>query len=265
MSTLTSNEIQEISSEFRQVACRLSKTDCHQCDANLLRFLAFIEKTPLIIDFINENNKTKFDIGKICNERDWLDPFSISPDKSEEIAFEYQMLIHAKTEYKGDFTSLYGTFYYTCADTTAENEIRTFIKHIIDPFIDHISEYLQSCYRKALRLEDVNQKSALPYLRVDNSTVLVGSTMQGTINNNMAINSQNNSEIATIIKQIRDLLNESGDEKKDEVLEVLEVIENSVTKSEKPKKGFLTTLQTLAQLIPSIIPLVSLLITQLSK
>jgi len=38
----TSNEIQDISSEFRNVARRLSRTDYSQCDANLKRFMSVI-------------------------------------------------------------------------------------------------------------------------------------------------------------------------------------------------------------------------------
>ena len=265
MKTYTANEIQAISAEFRQIARRLSRTDHDQCDANLLRFLAFVEKTPLVYDFINENNTITYDISKICKERDWLDPFSISPNKSEEISFEYQLLIYAKTELEGDFTSLYGTYYYTRAESTVNDEMRTFISHIIDPLIDHICEYLQVCYIETMREEETNQKEQLPSLTANNSTIVIGSSIEGGIKNNVVENIDNRDDIEETFKKLRALLITLSNEKSEEILEVLETIEDSVSKNEKPKKGFLTALQTLSQFIPQIIPLVTLLINQISK
>ena len=47
MKKYTSFEIQEISSRFRNVARRLSRTDYSQCDVNLKRFMSFIETEEL--------------------------------------------------------------------------------------------------------------------------------------------------------------------------------------------------------------------------
>ena len=48
MKEYTSYEIQDISSAFRNVARRLSRTDYSQCDANLKRFMGILEKEELI-------------------------------------------------------------------------------------------------------------------------------------------------------------------------------------------------------------------------
>ena len=48
----TSYEIQNISSNFRNVARRLSRTDYPQCDANLKRFMAVINSNEIIAEFI---------------------------------------------------------------------------------------------------------------------------------------------------------------------------------------------------------------------
>ena len=76
----TSYEIQDISSEYRNIARRLSRTDYSPCDANLKRFMGVIQSNSLISDFLTEKNTTTYDIEKIIKSRGWLDPFVISAD-----------------------------------------------------------------------------------------------------------------------------------------------------------------------------------------
>ena len=149
----TSYEIQDISSEYRNIARRLSRTDYSQCDANLKRFMNVINTNQLISDFISENNTVEYDIATVIKVRGWLNPFEISPVVNEEISFEYQLLTYALNHFDGDFTRLYGTHYYTSAKSTVNDEMHKFINHIIDPLIDHIGEYLRHCYEKAVRDE----------------------------------------------------------------------------------------------------------------
>ena len=152
----TSYEIQDISSEYRNIARRLSRTDYSQCDANLKRFMGVIQSNSLISDFLTEKNTTTYDIEKIIKSRGWLDPFVISADACEEISLEYQLLLYAIENFDGDFTLLYGGYNYTSAKSTINDEMQKFIEHIIDPFIDHISEHLRRCYEKAVREESKN-------------------------------------------------------------------------------------------------------------
>ena len=61
--------------------------------------------------------------------------------------------LYAIENFDGDFTLLYGGYNYTSAKSTINDEMQKFIEHIIDPFIDHISEHLRRCYEKAVREE----------------------------------------------------------------------------------------------------------------
>ena len=70
MRDYTSEEIQDISANFRNVARRLSRTDYSQCDANLKRFMSVIDNQDLIRDFVEQHNNCKFDIKNIIQERD---------------------------------------------------------------------------------------------------------------------------------------------------------------------------------------------------
>lgn len=113
MKDYTSEEIQEISSNFRNVARRLSRTDYSQCDTNLKRFMNVMDDQVIIKDFIDRNNTCKYDIAEIIKARDWISPFEISPVVKEEISLEYQMLKYSVDNFDGDFTRLYGTHFYT--------------------------------------------------------------------------------------------------------------------------------------------------------
>lgn len=52
MRDYSSEEIQDISANFRNVARRLSRTDYAQCDANLKRFMSVIDSQELVRDYI---------------------------------------------------------------------------------------------------------------------------------------------------------------------------------------------------------------------
>ena len=69
MKEYSSYEIQDISSNFRNVARRLSRTDYSQCDTNLKRFMTFLQDDELIADFVSRNNTVQYDIPAIIKAR----------------------------------------------------------------------------------------------------------------------------------------------------------------------------------------------------
>ena len=91
MREYSSCEIQSISSNFRNVARRLSRTDHSQCEANLKRFMALLQTEELIADFIAKNNTVVYDVPSVMKQRYWLDPFEVSPIQNEEISFSVQI------------------------------------------------------------------------------------------------------------------------------------------------------------------------------
>lgn len=260
----TSYEIQDISSEYRNVARRLSRTDYSQCDANLKRFMAVINSNPMIKEFISEKNTKEYDIVAIIKARGWLDPFEISPDVNEEISFEYQLLTYALDSYNGDFTRLYGTHYYTSSKSTINDEMHKFIEHIIDPLIDHIGEYLRHCYEKAVRDESKNKNSSSGGITANYSTVVVGSTVDGSISTQVTISENIKSDAVELIASIKDTLNDSSITDKDEIVEILKQIEDDLNANRKPKKGFLSALKALCTESTAVISLVTALIKLLS-
>lgn len=154
------------------------------------RFMGVIQSKSLISNFLAEKNTTIYDIEKIIKSRGWLDPFVISADVHEEISLEYQLLSYAIENFDGDFTRLYGRHFYTSAKSTTNDEMQKFIGHIIDPFIDHISEHLRRCYEKAVREESKNMPTQTGGITANYSTVVVGSNVDGAISTHNVINSE---------------------------------------------------------------------------
>lgn len=264
MKRYTSNEIQDISSKFRNVARRLSRTDYSQCDANLKRFMTVIKEQELISDFISKKNVHHYDVDAIIKARDWLDPFEVSPIIDEEISLEFQLLTYSIDNFNGDFTRLYGTYRYTSAKSTANDEIKKFIEHIIDPLIDYISEYLRQCYEIVVR-EEEKGKPIANGITANYSTVVVANSVDGNISNQVSINEDIKNDVVELIYEIKELLQESEIEGKNDIKEILKQIEEDVCMDKKPKKGFLSALKTLCAGSAAVIPLVTALIKLLTN
>ena len=243
----TSYEIQDISSEYRNIARRLSRTDYSQCDANLKRFMGVIQSNSLISDFLTEKNTTTYDIEKIIKSRGWLDPFVISADACEEISLEYQLL-------------LYGGYNYTSAKSTINDEMQKFIEHIIDPFIDHISEHLRRCYEKAVREESKNMPIQTGGITANYSTVVVGSNVDGAISTHNVIDSETEKDAIELISVIKETLNNEALDDKNDILEILQQIEEDIHAKQAPKKGFLSALKSLCSGSAAVVSLVAALI-----
>lgn len=264
MKKYTSSEIQDISSKFRNVARRLSRTDYSQCDANLKRFMTVIEQQELISDFISKNNVHHYDVDSIIKARDWLNPFEVSPIIDEEISLEFQLLTYAMEHFNGDFTRLYGTYQYTSTKSTANDEMQKFIEHIIDPLIDYISEYLRQYYEVVVRDEEKEKPNALNGITANYSTVVVANNVDENISNQVTINEDIKKDAVELINAINEAVQESNLEGINDIMEILKQIKEDVNMDKKPKNGFLSALKTLCSGSTAVISLVTALIKLLT-
>lgn len=244
MKEYSSEEIQEISSSFRNVARRLSQTDYSQCDANLKRFFNLIESEDAIADFIKVNNTKRYDIKEYISKREFLDPFEISPIMEEEISLEYQLLKYAIDNFNGDFTRLYGTQWYTSTKSTVNDEMRKFIGHVIDPLIDYIADYLRKCFEKAEKREN-KENPNYGVINATNSTVVVANKVDGDVSNTVSINEDTKQNAMSIIESLKEIIQESVSSNQEDALELLRQIESDIQNNTKPKKGFLVALKGL--------------------
>ena len=260
MREYTSNELQEISSEFRAIARRLSRTDYSQCDANLKRFMSYIDSNEFVKDFIDLNNIHAYDVATIIKERDWLDPFDISPVFEEELSLSVQLLRYAVNNFDGDFTCLYGTYHYTSSKSTANDEMRKFIEHVIDPLIDYICEYIRRCYEKSLEKEGKNNPFGGTNINATNSTVLVGSSVAGNVTNEIVITETVKNDAQDLLFAIKEAMTVLDIPTKTEIKELIEQIESEIQESKKPKRGVLTALKVLCSGATTVLPLIKALI-----
>ncbi len=260
MTEYTSNQLQEISSDFRAIARRLSRTDYSQCDANLKRFMSYVDSNDLIKSFIDTHNIQTYDVATIIKQRHWLDPFEISPVFEEEISFSIQMLQYAVNNFDGDFTRLYGTYHYTASKSTVNDEMRKFIEHLIDPLIDYICEYIRKCYEKALEKEGKSNHLGGTSINATNSTVLVGSPVAGNVTNEVAITEVVKNDAQDLLLAIKEAMIELDIPTRTEIEELLEQIELEVQSRKKPKKGILTALKVLCSSVTTLFPLIKALI-----
>lgn len=260
MKEYNSFEIQDISSNFRNVARRLSRTDYSQCDTNLKRFMSVLQSEELIAEFVNQNNLIAYDIEKILEDRGWHAPFEVSPVQSEEIAFSLQLLEYAIEHFDGDFTRLYGTHIYTNTKSTVEDEMRKFIEHIIDPLIDHISEYIHHCYTNAMRKEEAEKPTVLSGFSAQNSTVVIGSHVRGNVSNEISITQNEKEQANELIEVIREELEAKNIPNKEDIKDILQQVKVDVNADKKPPKGVLTALKVLCTTGSVAIPFVTALI-----
>ena len=265
MREYSSYDIQNVSSNFRNVARRLSRTDYSQCDTNLKRFMAMLQEEELIADFILRNNIVSYDVSEIIKKRYWLDPFETSHIQNEEISFSIQLLTYAIETFDGDFTRLYGTHYYTSAKSTVNDEMRKFIEHIIDPLIDHISEHLRHCYDDIVRKEEAEKPAATPSFTAHQSTIVIGSHVGGNVSNQVSITENQKTDAHELIAAIRESISLEDIQNKDDIEDILQQLEEDVDSDKKPRKGLFTALKVLCQAGSTIVPLVTALVELFSQ
>ena len=260
MREYTSNELQEISSDFRAIARRLSRTDYSQCDANLKRFMSYINSNEFVKVFIDANNIHVYDVATIIKERYWLAPFDISPVFEEELSFSVQLLRYAVDNFDGNFTRLYGTNYYTSSKSTVNDEMRKFIEHVIDPLIDYICEYIRKCYETALEKEGKKNPFIGTSINATNSMVLVGSSVTGNATNEVVITETVKNDAQDLLFAIKEAMRELDVPTRSEIEELIEQIESEIQGRKKPKKGVLTALKVLCSGVTTVLPLIKALI-----
>lgn len=259
MKEYTSYEIQEISSNFRSVARRLSRTDYSQCDANLKRFIGVLKQEEIISEFISTKNTVNYDIPAIIKARQCPSPFEVSPVQEEEISFSVQLLNYAVDAFDGNFTRLYGTHIYTSYKSTTNDEMRKFIEHIIDPLIDYISEYLRHCYDKAKLREGLDKPTHTPNVNAHNSTIVIGSTVSGDVSNKVSITENEKQDAGELINAIRAVIEEEKPVTKNDIEDLLKQIKEEIDIGKKPAKGLLVALKVLCQAGTIGIPFVTAL------
>ncbi|HIK18120.1 MAG TPA: hypothetical protein IGS53_22925 [Leptolyngbyaceae cyanobacterium M33_DOE_097] len=138
---ITKSEIKKLSLEFRGVVNRLFHVKYDSGINDLKRFLTFIERNPIIYDFIVTHQVKDYDIPSIIRYSSSVcDRYEIPEDKLEEISFTYQLLKYGAENFEAYmlFTVEFGGAY----GKSFQQQIDTFNKVVVFPFYRHIETHL---------------------------------------------------------------------------------------------------------------------------
>jgi hypothetical protein len=130
------------------------------------------------------------------------------------------------------------------------------MRHIVDPLVDYITNFLKRKYNEALKKEKKNAPDASGMVTAHNSTVLVNSSMQGNISNSVTIDNSIKEDANALIKQIEEIIPEhTNDVDTEDIKEILTEIKDEIAKGNKPKKPLLIALKATGSALIKIAPL----------
>jgi|GEM_PF-832760 len=140
---ITKSGIKKLSLEFRGVVNRLFHVEYDSGINDLKRFLTFIERNPVIYDFIVTHQVKGYDIPSVIQYTSSVcSQYKISEDKSEEISFTYQLLKYGAENFEAYmlFTVEFGGAY----GKSPQQQVENFNKVVVFPFYRHIETHLSS-------------------------------------------------------------------------------------------------------------------------
>lgn len=233
--SLDEKEYKKLSLHFRKVASRFITTDFREADDNLARFLAFIDDSPIIKDFINKNNVVKYDMEEIINSRTYGEKFKLPVKDSDEIGFIYQLLSHVNETDRSIFSVSIG---YNIGTKYQEASDR-FNQLVVKPLVDHIVSYLGEM---AIDME-LDKKSTTQFNIGDFRGQINHAEGQASISANQTYNETKVKELKDIAQKFAQALMEDTSVPVQDKEDTVEIVEAAVQEvdGEKPKRIILKT------------------------
>lgn len=232
---LTESEYKKLSLSFRKVASRFLKTNFSEASDNLERFLVFIEDSPVIFEFIQENNTVEYDIENILNARGYNDKFKLPVRESEEIAFIYQLLKYTFSN-QVDYISI--SFGYNSGNKIQE-AVDNFNHQVVKPLVDRIVTYLGEM---AIDM-GLDKKTGTQFNITEFKGQLNHAEGEASITANQTFNESNIENLKEISQKFIQALLEDKNTSTIDKEETAEFLEAAIqeTESEKPKKSIIRT------------------------
>lgn len=232
--SINKQELQKISYQFRTLSSRLLRTDFQSAIDNLKRLLSYINETPLIKKFIDDNSVIEFDIPAEISiaKSERRGHFNIPINKCEEISFTYQLLSYA-AEHHNDYYELSSGYSF---GRKYQDQTDEFNKVVVNPFINHITQYFEEIMIDAGMFEN---SSKIFHFNGPNMGQINVSQDTSTLNAFMTINPSID-EIGKLANQILNTINqESISASHRETIQVAVESINEQLSSSNPKKGYL--------------------------
>lgn len=212
--------------------------------------MEFINENELIKEFIREHNTCEYDIKKILIERGNFRPFITGHNKKEKISMAYQMLQYAMQNFNGDYSLLYGRFYYVGGSKFPDNQFNKFNEHIVNPLIEYIKLYLENIHDDVLEQErgdGMMKEQNFTIQNANNSTIVMNSKVGGNVITDVKINDDVKIEVEKILKSIEEEVRLKNLDAKEEIFELISEINENIKFNQKPKKSILTAFKTLCE------------------
>ncbi|WP_349346842.1 hypothetical protein [Priestia megaterium] len=219
-----------ISQKFRVAYGQmLSATDVDEAMRLTKRFMIFIDKEPIIKDFIERKHTQSYDFHKIFKEKNDLEKFELPIDSDEEVSYIYQLLKYVTENFKSYLGFARPYAFYKGAKYA--DIVKNFNKDVVRLFVDQITSYLGEMAITMGIDEKPNAKVLV--------TGPVGNLMftEGNVTGNTTLNQTNNNQasegLQAIAKDLLQLLKEAKidnpelkEDAIDHVTEVVEKVEN---------------------------------------
>lgn len=221
-------ELQKLSLDFRRVASELLRTSHDDADANLRRFMAFIDRDAIIGGFIQEKLEL-VDLGTLMIEHSDYDQRWIIPDDPDlQVAYVYHLLSET-TKPESDLDYFRISYYYNRGSSKIQDRVNAFNKSVVQPFVAHINSFVEKLMIDAglhERGASVSVSSGGMYVQQALGSNLASGS--ATISESTASYTDARSLVEGVHK-LRDYMDDVPDDKKREVEEAIDVLVTSAS------------------------------------
>lgn len=230
---LNRNELKKIQYDFNSISNRLLQANFQDYTSVLGKFLAYIDATPIIIDYIGDCGTCDFDIANEVKEvqTSYGDSIFLTGDTEEEEIRNVYAILEYLVKTKNHIYPGVALGY------SSSNEYQDKIKGFNERFVMILIRYIERYLTKVgidMGLDDkitynVTVKNGQAIIANDNATV-TATNIAGT----------DTGELAKLIANVKAAAVDLPSEDQETITDSLEVIEHEAA-ADKPKKGMLRT------------------------
>lgn len=230
---LNRKELRKIQYDFNSFSNRLLQADFEDYTDVLGKFMAYIAKTPIILDYILDCGTCDMDLEEEVNEVQSSYGrliFSTGKTEDEEVRNVYAVLKYIVEQ---DISIHYGIALGYSSSNSYQDKVKGFNERFVMVLIRHVERYLTK----------VGIDMGLDEKIIYNVTVEKGQAIIATDGSTVNATNQvgtDGSELAKLIAAVQAATGSLTPEDKEAAQESLEVIESEAS-AEKPKKSMLRT------------------------
>jgi hypothetical protein len=245
---INKRDFKNLSRQFRRVSGQLLNCgDSTEAIRLTKRFIEFIDKEPLLSDFIKKNHTEKFDMENIIKSTNINEKYEIPIEINREITFIYQLLKYTAENFDDYIVICRGYAFYRGA--TYRDCINNFNHQVVNLLVNHITDYLEGISIEMGLDEKENAK-----ILVQGSVGQLNFSEQN-LEAHQTNNQQSYTELISLISElIRELKNEqiSDTETQEDAIDFLEDAKSEL-QNETPKKSvFRRVTDTLSHIRKSV-------------